>query len=171
MKPGAAIVSADAAARVIADGATVAISGNGAGMIAAVLVTGLWLWHQARVDAASATLVEVVPRAEQALADRDFPAAQRLFAEAVAAVDVLGATLDHQGQAGDEGDQARPDEGIDVAGAVVDHQGQHGNGHAHREGDQEDAVEEADDAKGRQGHGVRFRQRAKRAILTAPGAL
>jgi hypothetical protein len=61
------------------------------GMTFAVLVTGLWLWHRARVDAASATVVSVTPQAEQALADRNFPKAERLFADVTAAVNTLGA--------------------------------------------------------------------------------
>ena len=63
-----------------------------AGMLVALFVTGLWLWHRARVDAASATLVSLEPQAEQALADRDFSTAEKHFAQLAAAVDTLGAT-------------------------------------------------------------------------------
>jgi len=63
-----------------------------AGMLAALLVTGFWLWHRARVDEASATIVSLEPQAEQAIADRDFATAERQFARLVAAVDTLGAT-------------------------------------------------------------------------------
>jgi hypothetical protein len=61
-------------------------------MLVALVATGFWLWHRARVDAASATIVSVEPKAEQALADRDFAAAEKHFAALAAAVDTLGAT-------------------------------------------------------------------------------
>jgi hypothetical protein len=64
----------------------------GAGMLVALVATGFWLWHRARVDAASATIVSVEPQAEQALVDRDFATAEKHFAELAAAVDTLGAT-------------------------------------------------------------------------------
>lgn len=63
-----------------------------AGILAALLVTGFWLWQRARIDAASATIVSLEPQAEQAVADRDFASAEKLFTELVAAVDTLGAT-------------------------------------------------------------------------------
>jgi hypothetical protein len=63
-----------------------------AGMLVALVATGLWLWHRARVDAASATIVSVEPQAEQAIADRDFATAEKHFAALAAAVDTLGAT-------------------------------------------------------------------------------
>lgn len=63
----------------------------GVGIVALVLLTGAWLWQRARVEAASAMLVAAVPQAEQAIERRDFFAAERFFAEAASAVDVLGA--------------------------------------------------------------------------------
>ncbi|MGC1272941.1 MAG: hypothetical protein WBC44_04485 [Planctomycetaceae bacterium] len=65
-----------------------------AGCAAALAVTGFWLWHRARIDGASATIVQVVPQAEQALNDRDFDTAEQLLAQAVDAVDLLGAEDD-----------------------------------------------------------------------------
>lgn len=62
------------------------------GMIAATFLTGLYMWHRARLDAASATLVKSVPLAETALEDRDFVTAERLMNEAARATRILGAT-------------------------------------------------------------------------------
>lgn len=64
----------------------------GVGMIAATLLTGLWMWHRARVDAASATLVKSVPLAEKAIEEHDFVTAERLMNEAARATKILGAT-------------------------------------------------------------------------------
>jgi hypothetical protein len=61
----------------------------GAGILLLFLLTGAWLWHRARVDAASATLVEVVPQAEKAIQSGDPVSAERLLARAVDAVEVL----------------------------------------------------------------------------------
>ncbi|MNM34930.1 hypothetical protein D3C81_455910 [compost metagenome] len=58
---------------------------------------------------------------------------------------MLRAPLHHQGQAGDEGDQARPEKRRHVTGALEDHQGRHGHGHADGEGNQEDADDETND--------------------------
>lgn len=58
---------------------------------------------------------------------------------------MLGAALYHQGQAGDEGDQARPEEGGHVTSALEDHQGRHGHSHTDGEGNQEDADDETND--------------------------
>jgi len=62
-----------------------------AGIVAILLLTGAWLWHRSRVDAAAATLVSAVPEAERAILKRDFATARRLYGDAAAAVDVLGA--------------------------------------------------------------------------------
>lgn len=63
----------------------------GLGIVLLLLLTGGWLWHRSRVDAASATLVAAVPQAERAIESRDFATARRLYAAAAAAVDVLRA--------------------------------------------------------------------------------
>lgn len=63
----------------------------GVGIVALVLLTAVWLWNRARADAASATLVAAIPKAERAIAERDFATARRLYSDATAAADVLGA--------------------------------------------------------------------------------
>jgi len=68
---------------------------------------------------------------------------------------MLGTTRNHQGQAGDKGDHAGPQERGQVAGAFEDHKGRHGHDHGDREGDQEDADDETDDTQGRQRHEIR----------------
>jgi hypothetical protein len=51
----------------------------------------------------------------------------------------------HQAKAGDEGDQARPEERRQVTGALENHQGGHGHDHGDGQGDQEDADDETND--------------------------
>ena len=58
--------------------------------LAAAMLTGFWLWHRARIDEASATIVRVLPLAESALDDGNFAEAQQYLSQAVAAVDLLG---------------------------------------------------------------------------------
>lgn len=62
-----------------------------AGIVVVLLLTAAWLWHRNRLDTAAATLVSAVPEAEQAVLVRDFTMARRLYGDAAAAVDVLGA--------------------------------------------------------------------------------
>jgi hypothetical protein len=65
---------------------------------------------------------------------------------------MLRAAGNDQGQAGDQGDQTRPEECREIFRVFEDQQCEHGNGHAHRQGNQEYADDETNDAQRRQGH-------------------
>ncbi|MNM92422.1 hypothetical protein D3C81_1047550 [compost metagenome] len=56
-----------------------------------------------------------------------------------AQVDVLGAAGENQAEAGGEGDDARPDEGVQIAGAVEMDQRPYRDKHADGQGDEENA--------------------------------